>query len=188
MTLFENSNDGVALISREGIILEVNNRFCELHGYTKDSLQGAHFRILETKENEEVAKQRLERIINGKALIFETEHYKKDGTKIDLEVSSKGIEIESEFYLQSLYRDITEKKALQRKLLQAQKMESIGILAGSIAHDFDNIITSIMGNIEMLKGYSNLDDMGRKRVDLIENSAKRARILIAGLLSFTRKS
>ncbi len=91
-------------------------------------------------------------------------------------------------YIQSFYRDITEKKRLQPQLFQAQKIESIGILAGSIAHDFDNIITSITGNIEMLKDYSNLDDIGKKRIDLIENSAKRARGLIAGLLSFTRKS
>lgn len=186
--LFENANDGIAVTNRDGIIIDVNRRFSEITGFDRESLIGTSIRILEVNRDSNESNLRRMRILSGEPVIYETEHFKKDGQRVELEVSSKAININGKVYIQSFYRDITEKKRLQSQLFQAQKMESIGILAGSIAHDFDNIITSITGNIEMLKDYSNLDDIGRKRIDLIENSAKRARGLIAGLLSFTRKS
>lgn len=187
MTLFENSNDGIALISKEGIILEVNNKFSELHGFDRDALKGVHFRILEPEENEEVAKKRLERIIKGDSLIFETEHYRKDGTKIALEVSSKGIEIEGEFYIQSLYRDITEKKALQRQLIQAQKMESVGMLAGGLAHDFRNLLTVIHGYSEMIDHIED-DPTIKKYANGIDGATRKAEQMVTSLLQFAKQS
>lgn len=187
VTLFDNSNDGVAIMNKEGIILEVNKKFCELHGFDKNALEGAHFRILESKENEDTAKQRLERIIKGEALIFETEHFRKDGIKIALEVSSRGVEIEGRFYIQSLYRDITEKKVLQKQLLQAQKMESVGILAGGLAHDFRNLLTVIHGYSEMIDHLEN-DVTIKKYASGIEGATRKAEQMVTSLLQFARQS
>lgn len=186
--LFENANDGIAVMNMNGIIIGINNRFLEITGFDRDSLIGTNIKILEVGGDKEENIIRRERVLKGEPVIFEMEHFRKDGEKIELEVSSKAINIDGEVYIQSFYRDITEKKRLQAQLFQAQKMESIGILAGSIAHDFDNIITSITGNIEMLKNNINLDKWVRQRVSLIENSTQRAKNLIARLLSFARKS
>lgn len=187
VALFDNSNDGVAIMNKDGIILDVNKRFCELHGFSRDALIGAHFRILEAKENEKIIEQRLERIIKGEPLIFEAEHYRKDGTKIFLEVSSKAIEIMGELYIQSLYRDITEKKALQKQLLQAQKMESIGILAGGLAHDFRNFLTVIHGYSEMIQHLEN-DITIKKYAEGIEGATRKAEQMVTSLLQFAKRS
>ncbi len=187
LALFENSNDGVAIMNTDGIILDVNKKFCELHGFDKDALIGAHFRILEVKENVDIAMQRMERIVKGDSLVFETEHYKKDGTKIALEVSSKAIEIEGEPYIQSLYRDITEKRALQKQLFHSQKMEAIGLLAGGLAHDFRNLITAIHGYADIIYNFDP-DPASKKNAEAILKATRRAEQMVTGLLQFAKKS
>lgn len=184
--LFENANDGIVVMNRNGIIIDVNKKFSEITGFDRNSLIGTNIKILEVGGDKEESITRRERVLKGESVIFEMEHFRKDGEKIELEVSSKAINIKGEVYIQSFYRDVTEKKRLQNQLFQAQKMESIGILAGGIAHDFDNIITSIISNIEMLKNHSDLDEKGRQRVNIIEKSARRANTMIARLLSFAR--
>ncbi|MFN3480506.1 MAG: ATP-binding protein [Thermodesulfovibrionales bacterium] len=184
--LFENANDGIAVMNKDGIIIDVNKRFSEITGFDRNSLIGTNIKIFEVNGENDEGLTRMEMILSGEPVLFEIEHYRRNGEKIDLEVSSKAINIDGEVYIQSFYRDITEKKRLQSQLFQAQKMESIGILAGSIAHDFNNIITSILSNIEMLKNSGDLDERGRQRVNIIENSAKRANAMIARLLGFAR--
>ena len=108
----------------------------------------------------------MSRILNGESLIYETEHYKKDGNKVLLEVSSKAIDIGGETFIQSFYRDITEKKRIQEQLMHSQKMESVGSLAGGIAHNFNNILTAILGYAELLLEFSELDDTSKQRVKI----------------------
>ena len=126
-------------------------------------------------------------LLNGESLIYETEHYKKDGTKVILEVSSKALDIGGETYIQSFYRDITEKKKIQEQLMHSQKMESVGSLAGGIAHNFNNILTSILGYSELLLEFSDLDDSSKQRVRNIESAARKAGVMVSKLLSFARR-
>ena len=185
--LFDNANDGVVVLDKNGIIINMNNKFCELHGFDKEALIGTHFRFLEVKDHKEEKEERLKRILDGEPLVFETEHYKRDGSRILLEVSSKGIIIGGDLFVQSFHRDITEKKAIQEQLMHSQKMESIGQLAGGVAHNFNNLLTAILGYAELLKEYSDLDDESKQRVNSIESSARKAGILVSKLLSFSRK-
>ncbi len=186
-SLFDNANDGIMLMNSDGVILDANQKACNIHGFERDALVGTNIRLLETQENQHLYKERMERILNGESLLFETQHYRRDGTKISLEISSKAIEVEGNTYVQSFHRDITEKKRLQQQLFQSQKMESIGVLAGGIAHDFNNILSAILGHAELLHEFSNLDDAGKERVRIIENSARKAGQMISKLLSFARK-
>lgn len=185
--LFDNANDGVVVLDRNGIILNMNNKFCELHGFDKNALIGTNCKLLEVEDNREEREERFKRILNGEATVFETEHYKKDGSRILLEVSSKGIEIGRELFIQSLHRDITEKKAIQEQLIQSQKMESVGQLAGGVAHNFNNLLTSILGYAELLQEHSNLDSESKKRVNSIESAARKAGVMVSKLLSFSRR-
>jgi two-component system, cell cycle sensor histidine kinase and response regulator CckA len=185
--LFDNANDGVVVLDKDGIIINMNNKFCELHGFDKEALIGTHFKFLEVEDHKEEKEERLKRILDGESLVFETEHYKRDGSKILLEVSSKGINIGGDLFVQSFHRDITEKKAIQEQLMHSQKMESIGQLAGGIAHNFNNLLTAILGYAELLKEYSDLDNDSKQKVNSIESSARKAGILVSKLLSFSRK-
>jgi two-component system cell cycle sensor histidine kinase/response regulator CckA len=186
-SLFDNANDGIMIMNSDGVILDANQKACDMHGFNRDTLLGTNIKLLETQENQQLYKDRMARILKGESLLFETQHYRRDGTKISLDISSKAIEVEGATYVQSFHRDITEKKRLQEQLFQSQKMESIGVLAGGIAHDFNNILSAILGHAELLHEFSNLDAAGKERVRIIENSARKAGQMISKLLSFARK-
>jgi two-component system cell cycle sensor histidine kinase/response regulator CckA len=83
---------------------------------------------------------------------------------------------------------VTEQRALQAQLLQAQKMEAIGQLAGGIAHDFNNILTAVLGNISLLMTGLSSGDPNRELCLAAERAALRAATLTTQLLGFARRS
>ena len=186
-SLFKYATDGIIIMDGSGKIIDVNQKACDIYGFDKDAVVGSNIKLLETDKDNSLFRERMQRILNGESLLFETRHYRKDRGKVSLEVTAKAIEVEGNVLIQSFIRDITEKKMLQEQLLQAQKMESIGALAGGIAHNFNNLLTAILGNAELLHEHSHLDDKPKKRIKNIENTAKKAGMLVSKLLSFARK-
>ncbi len=81
--------------------------------------------------------------------------------------------------------DITERKKIENHLLRAQRIESIGTLAGGIAHDLNNLLAPIIMGVDLLKHFG-LEGASRKVVDDIERSAKRGSSLVKQVLSFAR--
>src|SRR3990172_8205644 len=135
-SLFENATDGVVVLDKNGNIMNANEKASEIHGIKRGEMVGASCAILDGEEKREVMAERMRRLLAGESLVFETVHKNKDGTSTFIEVSSKAIPIEDEVFIQCFHRDITEKKKTQEHLMQSQKLESIGVLAGGIAHDF----------------------------------------------------
>ncbi|MEA5618197.1 PAS domain S-box protein [Cronbergia sp. UHCC 0137] len=83
--------------------------------------------------------------------------------------------------------DITETKQLQQQLLRSQRIESIGTLAGGIAHDLNNILTPILGSAQVLKGrYNQSQELHQEMLTMIESNAKRGAALVKQVLSFAR--
>ncbi len=185
--LFDNANDGIAVLDQSGNITDVNYRFCELHGFERETVIGTHFRILEIEHRAGEIDERLKQILDGKSIVYEAEHYRKDGSRVFFEVSSKAIDIGGVLHIQSFHRDITEKKKLQEQVMQSQKMESMGVLAGGIAHDFNNILTAILGHTEVLRRHIGNDEFSKRRIKTVEDAARRAGQMVSKLLSFARK-
>jgi two-component system cell cycle sensor histidine kinase/response regulator CckA len=186
-SIFDNATDGVIVQDRNGTIINVNKKACEIHGFERESLIGVNIELLEARGDKKQIDDRRERILHGDSIIYETEHHRREGEKVDLEVSAKAIEIGGEIFIQSFYRDITEKKRIQEQLMHSQKMESVGALAGGIAHNFNNILTTILGYSELLLEFSELDETSKLRVRNIESSARKAGIMVSKLLSFARR-
>jgi PAS domain S-box-containing protein len=186
--LFDNATDGIVVQDHNGIIMNVNERACEMHGFSKEAMVGSHGGMLEVDEKRGEAADRLQRILQGESLVYETEHYKKDGTRIILEISSKAISIHDDVFIQSFQRDITEKKKVQEHLFQAQKMDSIGMLAGGIAHDFNNVLTAILGYTDLIRRDIGANEKVLSRLSVIENASRKAGTMVSQLLGFSRKS
>jgi two-component system cell cycle sensor histidine kinase/response regulator CckA len=186
-SLVDNATDGIIVLDRNGIIVNVNDRACDMHGFSKEVLIGTHVRLLEDGSRHAEIPDRMRRLLEGESLVYESVHHKKDGTPLYLEISSKAIMIGNEQFIQSFYRDITEKKRMQEHLFQSQKMDSIGVLAGGIAHDFNNILTAIIGHAEIIRK-SNLEEKALRSLNVIEEASRRAGRMISKLLGFARKS
>ncbi|MEX2261751.1 MAG: ATP-binding protein [Bryobacteraceae bacterium] len=86
-----------------------------------------------------------------------------------------------------IMRDMTERRKTEQALLQAQKLESLGVLAGGIAHDFNNLLTGILGNASLLLDDSSEIDPDRDRLEDIVNASKRAAELTSQLLAYAGK-
>ena len=82
--------------------------------------------------------------------------------------------------------DVTQRRALEARLLEAQKLESIGRLAGGVAHDFNNMLTAILGNVDFAAGAGSLDEV-RPLLEEIRLTAERSAALTAQLLAFARR-
>jgi PAS domain S-box-containing protein len=83
-------------------------------------------------------------------------------------------------------QDITERRLLEERLLEAQKLESIGRLAGGVAHDFNNMLTAIFGNLQLAQESASLED-ARPKIETALVAAERSAALTAQLLAFARR-
>jgi signal transduction histidine kinase len=105
---------------------------------------------------------------------------------LELEATAKTVNYQGRSCIQSFYKDITEKKRLSEQLNHSQKMEAIAVLASGVAHDFNNILTAIFGNLELMTSSDELTPFIRKRAVAVEGAARMARNIVAKLLNFAR--
>src|SRR3979490_1331816 len=111
----------------------------------------------------------------------------RDGRDIFTEMSLTELRRGENHIINAFIRDITQKRAAEEQLIQAQKMESVGQLTGGIAHDFNNMLTVITGTIEILAdGVKDVPHLA-KVTQLISEAADRGAQLTASLLAFARK-
>lgn len=119
----------------------------------------------------------------------EAEWKRKDGGIITVRLTGKAVSgngpgIE---YFEIFAEDITERRTLERQLLQSQKMDAIGQLAGGVAHDFNNLLSVILGHAEILDRRLGEEAGVRKNIEAIQQAAERAASLTSQLLAFSRK-
>jgi signal transduction histidine kinase len=118
---------------------------------------------------------------------FEAPLLHRDGSEIFTEMSLTELRRGEGHIINAFIRDITQKRAAEEQLIQAQKMESVGQLTGGIAHDFNNMLTVITGTIEILAEAVKNDPHLARIVTLISEAADRGTELTTNLLAFARK-
>ena len=112
---------------------------------------------------------------------------RRDGTAIPMEVTSLPIEFDGRPAIQTVFRDITERRQLEEQLRASQKMESIGRLAGGVAHDFNNILTVIRGYAGIARTSLPITHPIQPDLFEIEQGVDRAAALTRQLLAFGRR-
>jgi PAS domain S-box-containing protein len=190
--LFEHSPDIYHLVNRQGIIISCNQTEVQTLGYSKAELIGQPLSQLYPEEYRQNVTQTLKTAFEEQQEIrgVEEQMIKKDGTVIDVSVNTSLVydANNSPVLIRCVVRDITEAKRFEQKILQAQKIDSIGNLAGGVAHDFNNILTSILGSASIMLRRMDLKDKWRPFVEIIETAAKRGSTLTRQLLTFARRS
>ena len=188
--ILNNAFVAVASIDREGKFTLINKHASEILGYPEESLLNEPFnKVLPEEERERINEYFQNAIFSGQPLVrTETKIIHQDGSQGEIAFGWAPLLDQGEIIgLVASGEDIVEKKRLENQLLQAQKLESIGRLAGGVAHDFNNILTAIYGYIELAQEALEENDPFQNTLLQIQRSAESAASLTRQLLSFARK-
>jgi two-component system, cell cycle sensor histidine kinase and response regulator CckA len=196
--ILETMEEGLYEIDLKGNYTFVNDAACTQMGYESDELIGLNYRKITSAESARSLYEVFHRIFEtGKPeFLFNYEVIRKDGS-VRTHQSNASLVPDSSGKaagFRNLTRDVTEyrrveeeKARLEQQLFQAQKMESIGRLAGGVAHDFNNMLTVILGYTELIKSRLPQDDSFLKDILEIEKAAGHSRELTRQLLAYSRK-
>ncbi|MBI3299363.1 MAG: PAS domain S-box protein [Elusimicrobia bacterium] len=186
----ESAAETVLITGADGTIQYVNPAFSRLIGYSRQEAVGTHIRLMKSGAHGPDFYREMWRVLaSGRVWMGRFVNKRKDGTTFEEEASIAPIADESGRIVSyvAVKRDISKERSLEAQLLQAQKMEAVGRLAGGVAHDFNNILTAILGFTQLCRGAvppgSALDD----DLSEVERAARRAAELTRQLLIFSRK-
>jgi two-component system, cell cycle sensor histidine kinase and response regulator CckA len=186
-TLLDRMTDGIEVFDPvTSELLDVNERSCETLGYTRDELLKMKVGDFAVTFDLAAFRRRLEDTKGTGAVLLEGLHRRKNGSIFPVEVSVSIAQLDRAYAI-AVVRDISERKRLEEQFSQAQKMESVGRLAGGVAHDFNNQLGVIIGLAEL--AISNLQPTDPLRDDLSEilKAAQHSAELTKQLLTFARK-
>ena len=187
-TVVEESFEGI-LVQKGEIITFANSRLHELLGYGSGDLVGLNHWLIYHPDYQEIIRARDQALLRGEPVPhqYEVDLLRKDGTSFPAEAHAKVITFDNEPGTQVWVRDLIEQKALQSRLMEAQKTEALGTLTGGIAHDFNNLLTIINGYTELiLSGKSDDDPEAADLRKVLETGLKGAD-LVEKLLAFSKK-
>lgn len=181
-TLIEQASDGIFLVSRDGKIIDVNTAGCRMLGYTREEILQLHPRQLVDESEVESNPLMLGKLRSGDSLVNQRHLRRKDGTFVFAE---NCIKVLPDGNIQAIVRDISERARIERERVRSQKLESVALLAGSIAHDFGNFLTAILGNISLANTLLSPSNQVFSILSDAENACLKARALTQQLLSFS---
>jgi two-component system, cell cycle sensor histidine kinase and response regulator CckA len=193
--LVENIAEGIVVV-KEGNICFINRTLRKKLGITLESIVGHSFLSFIHPADQAKVLDRYQRRIKGEKLppSYEVRFVKPTGQELICEIRPSLISWEGEPATQTAILDITdrikaktEKKQLEKRLLRLEKMEALGLLAGGVAHDLNNVLSGIVSYPELLMIDLPKDHRFQKPLELIYSSGMKASAIVADLLTLARR-
>ena len=188
-TIMEASPHAIVCLDPERRVIIWNRSAEQTFGYRPDEVIGRPFPLVLPEERQEF-ESRLKRIVKGGVLHnLESRRRRKDGTVIETSSSAAAF-YDSAGVLQGTIfaiEDATERNQVQRQLIQAQKLETVGQLTGGLAHDFNNILGVIIGNLELAEEHARPNSLTASYRKKALAAAMSAAELVKRLLAFSRR-
>jgi PAS domain S-box-containing protein len=198
-TIFESAGDSIFIMDGAAIA-DCNTKTLLMFGISMEEIIGhnpADFSPEYQPDGKSSAEKVMEKIdaaYDGNPQFFEWVHVRMDETQFSVDVNLTRILLDGRYHLQAILRDITKRKIrekehslLQTQLQQAQKMESIGRLAGGVAHDFNNMLGVILGQTELIMIDLPENDPIKDNLKIIRQAAENSVVLTRQLLAFARR-
>ena len=182
--LFDQANEGLILLSKDGKLVEVNQAFAEMHGYTVEEMKNLDIRELDVLREGafEARAELMQRIDAGEVARFEVEHYHKDGHIVTFSDSASLIEIGGQQYYLAFHQDITERKRMEASLKESEeKYRNLFENVQDVFYQIDlaGIIQDISPSIKHFSEFSRDEILGTNVADLYYNPDDRGAFLKA---------
>ncbi|MBW2137201.1 MAG: response regulator [Deltaproteobacteria bacterium] len=172
----------------EGRLLEVNEASLKMTGFKREEAIGRTIKELGIWDDPEDLKRFVTMLREeGSVRNFEGKLRDKTGNVVEAVINAELIELEGEEVVISLIQDMTEHNRLEEEFRQAQKMEAVGTLAGGVAHDFNNLMTTVIGNVHLAMDEIPKGNPLREMLTDIRKAGESAASLARQLLAFSRK-
>lgn len=188
--LFEHANDAIFIVQGDRIKFP-NPKTMQILGLSAQEIENRPFIEFVHPSDREMVLHNNQRRLAGDSTLPETYSFRiiaSDKRHYTVEINAVLITWEQRPATLNFVRDVTEKIRLEDHLRQAQKMESIGILAGGVAHDFNNLLQVMSGNLQLLLGNMPPSHPDTSRLQVVARSIDRAGKLVQQLLLFSRKA
>ncbi len=186
----EQAAESIIITDAQGTMIYVNPAFESLSGYSRAEAIGQNPRMLKSGDQDDAFYRRMwDTLARGEVWKGRLVNRRKDGTRFQEDATIGPVRDASGRLVNyvAVKRDVTNEVRLERQLIQAQKMEAIGRLAGGVAHDFNNLLGVITGYGELTRRKLGDDDPLKAKVDQILRAAERAAGLTRQLLAFSRQ-
>jgi PAS domain S-box-containing protein len=180
--------NAIVITDQSGQIVWANAAFSRHTGYSLAEALGQTPRLLKSGvQSDDFYREMWATVAQGKVWHGELKNRRKDGTIFDEEMTITPLwsAVGKVTHFIAIKQDITERRSLEQQYLRAQRMEGLGLLAGGIAHDLNNVLTPILMSAEILQ-WSELPPDLHRLVKTIETSAKRGAGIVKQVLTFAR--
>ena len=186
--LMESAMDGVALVGIDGIIIESNRRMAAILGRSIEDTVGHHIAsFADPGDINDSMNAFMQALALGSGQVFGVRLLRADRSVAVVDFAVNTVQFGSARLMLSIGRDVTEQRLLEHQYRQSQKMEAIGRLAGGVAHDFNNMLTAILGYAELIMMALPPDTPVQADLQEIQGAARRAAGLTSQLLAFSRQ-
>jgi PAS domain S-box-containing protein len=190
-TVVEQSSETIVITDTKGTILYANPAFEKSTGYTRAETIGQNPRVLKSgKQGDEFYRAMWETLERGEVWHGHFINRHKNGALYEEDAAISPVRDVAGRIVSyaAVKRDVTREVQLERQLVEAQKMESVGQLAGGVAHDFNNMLAATMMNLSLLQMDKTLKPEARETISELIKEAERAASLTRQLLLFSRRS
>jgi len=190
-SLVRSAHDGIVAIDRKGKVILFNEAAAKMFGYSPEEVIGQPLTML-------LPEQYITKHIGGVSRFFETgettligktiemEGSRRDGQAFPVELSLSASGVEDSLIVTEIIRDISERKAIQEQLINAEKQASVSIIAGSIGHELNNVISALMGYAQLLMRKSDDKKLAKESAEVFSTQTQRLKIHASNLLSLSK--
>jgi len=184
----ESVNESIFITDMDHRLIFVNRAFEKIYGYARDEIIGRPFHVLRPGGAQLALDDNILAEAGHRGWTGELTNIRKDGTTFPARLSLSTVydTHQKSVAMIGVVQDITGEKRVEEELIKAEKLESLGVLAGGIAHEFNNILTSVIGNISLAKLSTDTPERVEQLLTTAEESAMRATNLTGKLLTFSK--
>jgi PAS domain S-box-containing protein len=186
-TIFDNATDGIVLADSESRTFYTANRaFCEMLGYSIEEIREIGVNDIHPKKDLPAVLKQFERQLKKEITLAEDiPVLTKDGRIIHADVNSTPVTVDGREHLMGVFRDVTIRKEMEKRLLQSQKLESLGMFAAGLVHDFKEYLSKVFGLASYLRNSLDSKSANYSRVVELAGAAQGVSELVDRLNMFS---